>query len=212
MSLSSHLSELRKKHQALSEIIEEEQRKPSSDDLNIKQLKLKKLHLKEEIERLAAQARPDRAPTSDCRAEQLRFSSRPPSPLSPANRCGDSPAVPRGDHVRVRRPSITRRDGLRDSRSPILDAEIRRRLRAAPPASGDQLQFSGLLKRWSASLTRVRRMSGQAACAEQPQRHRAGRRRGRRCRAAAAPGTAASSGARSTRFRRPSSISRRVIG
>ena len=30
MSLSSHLTELRKKHQALSEIIEEEQRKPSS--------------------------------------------------------------------------------------------------------------------------------------------------------------------------------------
>jgi hypothetical protein len=56
MSMSSHLSELRKKHQALSQIIEEEQRKPSSDDLNIKQLKLKKLYLKEEIERLAAQA------------------------------------------------------------------------------------------------------------------------------------------------------------
>ena len=32
--------------------IEEEQRKPSSDDLSIKQLKLKKLYLKEEIERL----------------------------------------------------------------------------------------------------------------------------------------------------------------
>lgn len=56
MSVSAHLTELRKKHQALSDIIEEEQRKPSSDDLNIKQLKLKKLHLKEEIERLAAQA------------------------------------------------------------------------------------------------------------------------------------------------------------
>jgi hypothetical protein len=56
MSLSSHLDELRKKHAALSEIIEEEQRKPSSDDLNIKQLKVRKLHLKEEIERLAAQA------------------------------------------------------------------------------------------------------------------------------------------------------------
>jgi hypothetical protein len=56
MSVSSHLSELRRKHQALSEIIEEEQRRPSSDDLSIKQLKLKKLHLKEEIERLAAGA------------------------------------------------------------------------------------------------------------------------------------------------------------
>jgi hypothetical protein len=56
MSMSSHLSELRKKHQALSDIIEEEQRRLSSDDLNIKQLKLKKLHIKEEIERLSHQA------------------------------------------------------------------------------------------------------------------------------------------------------------
>jgi hypothetical protein len=56
MSMSAHLSELRRKHQALSRVIEEEQRKPSSDDLNIKQLKLKKLYLKEEIERLAAEA------------------------------------------------------------------------------------------------------------------------------------------------------------
>lgn len=56
MSMSSHLSELRKKHQALSAEIEEEQKKPSADDLAIKQLKLKKLHLKDEIERLAPQA------------------------------------------------------------------------------------------------------------------------------------------------------------
>ena len=55
MSLGSHLTELRKKHQALSEVIEAEQKMPGSDDLNIKQLKLKKLHLKEEIERLATQ-------------------------------------------------------------------------------------------------------------------------------------------------------------
>ncbi|MBP7001558.1 DUF465 domain-containing protein [Amaricoccus sp.] len=56
MTLSSHLVELRKKHQALSEMIESEQLKPSSDDLSIKQLKVKKLHLKEEIERLSSQA------------------------------------------------------------------------------------------------------------------------------------------------------------
>jgi hypothetical protein len=55
MSLSSHLSELRKKHQALSEMIEAEQSSPGSDDLSIRQLKVKKLHLKEEIERLSAQ-------------------------------------------------------------------------------------------------------------------------------------------------------------
>jgi hypothetical protein len=52
MSLGSHLTELRKKHQALSDVIETEQRCPSSDDLSIKQLKLKKLQIKEEIVRL----------------------------------------------------------------------------------------------------------------------------------------------------------------
>ena len=56
MSMGSHLSELRKKHQALSDTIEEEQRRLSSDDFNIKQLKLRKLHIKEEIERLSHQA------------------------------------------------------------------------------------------------------------------------------------------------------------
>lgn len=56
MSLGSHLTELRKKHQALSDVIETEQRHPASDDLNIKQLKLRKLHIKEEIERLSADA------------------------------------------------------------------------------------------------------------------------------------------------------------
>ncbi len=56
MSISSHLNELRKKHQALSDSIEEKQSEPSSDDLDIKQLKLKKLYLKEEIERIASRA------------------------------------------------------------------------------------------------------------------------------------------------------------
>lgn len=55
MTLSSHLSELRKKHQSLSDKIEAEQSSPGSDDLNIRQLKVKKLHLKEEIERLSSQ-------------------------------------------------------------------------------------------------------------------------------------------------------------
>jgi hypothetical protein len=52
MSLGSHLTELRKKHQALSDVIESEQRYPASDDLSIKQLKLRKLQLKQEITRL----------------------------------------------------------------------------------------------------------------------------------------------------------------
>lgn len=56
MTLSSHLTELRKKHQHLSEAIETEQRKPAADDLAIRQMKVKKLHLKEEIERIASQS------------------------------------------------------------------------------------------------------------------------------------------------------------
>lgn len=57
MSLSSHLTELRKKHQTLSETIEAQQRLPATNEIEIKKLKVKKLHLKEEIERLQAEAR-----------------------------------------------------------------------------------------------------------------------------------------------------------
>ncbi len=55
MSMSSHLTELRKKHETLSEKIEIEQRSPGSDNLNISELKKEKLQLKQEIERVAAQ-------------------------------------------------------------------------------------------------------------------------------------------------------------
>jgi len=54
MTLSTHLSELRKKHEALAEVIEREQRRPGSDDLQIAQLKREKLQIKERITRLAA--------------------------------------------------------------------------------------------------------------------------------------------------------------
>ncbi|WP_424927189.1 YdcH family protein [Amaricoccus tamworthensis] len=53
MTMTSHLSELRKKHRVLSETIEREQRHPASDDLTIKRMKLQKLQLKQEIEKLA---------------------------------------------------------------------------------------------------------------------------------------------------------------
>ena len=52
MSLSSHLEELRKKHQTLSEKVEMAQRSLSSDDLQITELKKQKLKIKEEIHRL----------------------------------------------------------------------------------------------------------------------------------------------------------------
>jgi hypothetical protein len=54
MTLSSHLSELRKKHQTLSDAVEAAQRRPGTDDLEIARLKKQKLHLKEEISRLTA--------------------------------------------------------------------------------------------------------------------------------------------------------------
>ncbi len=54
MSLSSHLSELKKKHQLLDTQVEEAQRSPSIDGLQIAALKKQKLKLKEEIERLSA--------------------------------------------------------------------------------------------------------------------------------------------------------------
>ncbi|MEL7461242.1 MAG: DUF465 domain-containing protein [Pseudomonadota bacterium] len=53
MSLSSHLDELRKKHQLLSVKVEDALRSPATDDLEITTLKKQKLLLKEEIERLA---------------------------------------------------------------------------------------------------------------------------------------------------------------
>ena len=53
MSLSSHLQELERKHQCLSEEVEQAQRSPGVDDLDIASLKKQKLRLKEEIERLS---------------------------------------------------------------------------------------------------------------------------------------------------------------
>lgn len=52
MDVTSHVKELRRKHQALSDMVEEELRHPGSSDLHITELKKQKLRLKEEIERL----------------------------------------------------------------------------------------------------------------------------------------------------------------
>lgn len=56
MSLSSHLTELRKKHEHLSKKIEEEQRSPASDDLVIADMKRRKLQLKDEISKISHDA------------------------------------------------------------------------------------------------------------------------------------------------------------
>ncbi|KPQ06051.1 MAG: putative small protein [Rhodobacteraceae bacterium HLUCCA12] len=53
MSLTSHLSELRRKHELLSEKVVEAQRSPGTDDLAIAEMKKQKLRLKEEINRLS---------------------------------------------------------------------------------------------------------------------------------------------------------------
>jgi hypothetical protein len=54
MSLSSHLDELKRRHDTLSDKVETVQRLPGTSDAEISDLKKQKLRLKEEIERLSA--------------------------------------------------------------------------------------------------------------------------------------------------------------
>lgn len=53
MTVASHLQELRRKHEMLSGQVEEAQRSPGTDDLQIAEMKKQKLKLKEEITRLS---------------------------------------------------------------------------------------------------------------------------------------------------------------
>lgn len=55
MSIDSHLNELVRRHQAIEEAILAEESHPASDDIKVHELKRKKLHLKDEIERLKHQ-------------------------------------------------------------------------------------------------------------------------------------------------------------
>jgi hypothetical protein len=55
MSVEAHVAELRRKHQALSDKIETEQRSPASNDLDLAELKRQKLKIKDQIERYAAE-------------------------------------------------------------------------------------------------------------------------------------------------------------
>ncbi len=52
MSVASHVTELKRKHEHLSTAVEAAQRRPAVDDLEIAELKKQKLKLKEEIARL----------------------------------------------------------------------------------------------------------------------------------------------------------------
>ena len=53
MSLSSHLEELKKKHESLSAAVEYAQRSPGVPQTEITQMKKQKLRIKEEITRLS---------------------------------------------------------------------------------------------------------------------------------------------------------------
>ncbi|MEM9782855.1 MAG: DUF465 domain-containing protein [Pseudomonadota bacterium] len=53
MSLDAHVVELRRKHEQLDREIAAEQRRPGSDDLTLARLKRVKLHIKDEIQKLA---------------------------------------------------------------------------------------------------------------------------------------------------------------
>lgn len=52
MSLQTHLSQLARKHQALEREIHQAVHSPSVNDLRIAELKRRKLHLKDEMNRL----------------------------------------------------------------------------------------------------------------------------------------------------------------
>ena len=54
MTVSSHVLTLRKKHQELSEEIEEAQKGVATEDLHVTEIKKRKLKIKEEISRLQA--------------------------------------------------------------------------------------------------------------------------------------------------------------
>ena len=56
MAVEARIRELGVRHQSLDRMIEEETNRPAADATKLKEMKLKKLKLKEEIEALGAQA------------------------------------------------------------------------------------------------------------------------------------------------------------
>ena len=55
MALEARIRELGSRHQSLEEAIQDELRRPASDDLKLQELKKQKLKLKEELEALRTQ-------------------------------------------------------------------------------------------------------------------------------------------------------------
>lgn len=56
MAVEARLRELGARHQSLEKAIQDEMRRPSSDDLRLQELKRQKLKLKDELEALRASA------------------------------------------------------------------------------------------------------------------------------------------------------------
>jgi len=56
MAIESHLAELEKRHEALEQQLSEALSHPSTDDLQLLELKRRKLHVKDEIARLRCEA------------------------------------------------------------------------------------------------------------------------------------------------------------
>jgi len=54
MAFDAHLETLKRKHREMSEAVEEAQRAPGIDDLQVAHMKKEKLRLKEEISRLSS--------------------------------------------------------------------------------------------------------------------------------------------------------------
>ncbi len=54
MALTAHLETLKRKHQEMSDAVEQAQRAPGVDDLEVATMKKEKLRLKEEITRLSS--------------------------------------------------------------------------------------------------------------------------------------------------------------
>ena len=52
MTVASHIVELKKKHEHLSDMVQQAQRSPATDDLHVADLKKQKMKIKEEITRL----------------------------------------------------------------------------------------------------------------------------------------------------------------
>ncbi|WP_140985949.1 DUF465 domain-containing protein [Asticcacaulis tiandongensis] len=59
MSIEARVRELDNRHQSLKATIAREERSPSVDSLYLKELKRKKLKLKEEIDRIRADMQPE---------------------------------------------------------------------------------------------------------------------------------------------------------